>query len=77
MILNTDQKRLAHLAQLLDGINGVDFHEQAFSAAVSNGREEANESDYYYAVCLAIDTQYCKEGCVLMEPHEECAVVNT
>lgn len=61
--LNLDQRRLAYLARLMDGIGEIDFHETAANLAEIFQREEVSELDYYRAVCVAIDTARNPQAC--------------
>lgn len=57
-ILNTDERdamRLLYLLHLMDGMCGVDLHEQATMFASEDGREEALDVDYLRAIRFALD----------------------
>lgn len=53
--LTEDQKRVAALVLVVDGIYDFDLHELAGESAVARGDEEADERDYYNAACKALD----------------------
>lgn len=53
--MDENQKRIAYVAQFMDGLGDIDFHERALENANFSGREEPNELDYYAAVRDAID----------------------
>lgn len=52
--LTEDQKRLALLATIIDGIGDIDFHEKASRYAGDD--REPKDYEYYLAVCDGLDS---------------------
>lgn len=59
--LEKDAARLAALECLVDGIGGIDIHEEAAINASAFGHDEPNRDDYLSAIRTAIDAAM-KEG---------------
>lgn len=53
--LTEDQRRIAAISMIVDGLGDIDLHERAAENAGFVGREEPNELDYYAACRDAID----------------------
>jgi len=53
--LTLDQKRIAAVMHIIDGVGDLDVHELAGQSAIARGDEIADERDYYVAGCKLLD----------------------